>query len=70
MDIALWFFAIILGVSCMGWWSFLLMAVIVLIMGFWKGDIDDWTKRHIGDPLEKFLFMSVEERKERRRKRK
>lgn len=56
MEIALWFFAIILGVACMGWWSFLLMAIVVLIMAFWKGNIDDWAKKHIWEPIDKFLF--------------
>ena len=51
MDIALWFFGIIFGVACMGWWYFIIVPAIFIICLIIYEPVNRWMLKKFGtDP--------------------
>ena len=56
MDIALWFFAIIFGVYCLGWWYFLIVPAIIILCLVIYRPVNNWMLKKFGtDPETQWL---------------
>lgn len=48
MEIALWFFAILCGVYCMGWWFFIVFPAIIIFCLIIREPVNKWMYKKWG----------------------